>query len=148
MPDLSLLTNLVQASAATAAPIAQAYAEGNMTYAITLTRPGKPTFDRDTGQMTPVSADTIYTGKARVYEVQGGQTYQLGDEPQVFATTFVSIPVSAPRPQAEDIVTITASPDPVLVNRRYRVTGVNTGGFIPDVHRMSVIGAEPAPNAT
>lgn len=90
----------------------------------------------------------VYSGSARMYEVAGGQTYNLGDEPQFYANSYVSIPVSAPRPWANDDVKVVTAEDPTLVGRHFRVTGVDTGGLLPAVHRCAVVGAEPAQNAT
>lgn len=148
MTEPPLLSKLVRRSVKLAQPLARAYAEGNMTMEVEITRPAKSTFDRNTGRMTNPPDATVYTGVARMYEVVGGQAYNLGDEPQFYASSYVSIPVSAPRPWANDDVRIVTAEDPALVDRHYRITGVDTGGLLPAVHRCAVIGAEPAQNAT
>lgn len=139
---------MVRRSVKLAQPIVQAYAEGNMTVQVLITRPTPDIFDRDTGRTTKGVPATVYEGPARMYTVSGGASYNLGDEPQDFANSAVSVPLSAPRPRVEDDIEVTAHADATLVGRHYRVTGVDSGGLIPAVHRCTVVGSEPAPRAT
>lgn len=144
----SLLTSLVRRSVAIAAPMAQAYAEGNMDVGVKITRVTARVFNRDTGQMSDGAPITVYEGLGRMYTDSGGQTYNLGEEQQFYSSSYVSIPVSAPRPQINDDVQITSHRDPELVGRHYRITGVDAGGLMPAAHRCAITGAEPAPNVT
>lgn len=147
MPSPGLLGALVRKSVGLAQPMAQGYAEGNMLAQVAVTRPGVNTFDRTTGQLVNETDVQVYAGKARIYDVAGGQVFELGEEQQYYASSYVSIPLSAERPQVNDDVEITVHPDPSLTGRHYRVTAVDSGGLMPAVYRMTVIGAAPAPNA-
>lgn len=147
MPGLSVMSALIARSVKRAVPIAQLYAEGNMTCRVRIVRPAKNTFSRDTGKMTnPDDATVTDDCPARIYTVDGGQTFNLGDEPVYYANTYCSIPVARPRPWVNDEVIVLSAPDPDLVGRHFRITGMYTGGTLPAVHRAMLSGAEPAPN--
>lgn len=141
----SALSAMVRRSVRIAQPLAQAYAEGNMLSEVRITRDAADVFDRNTGRTTQGDPVVVYEGPARMYMVSGGTTYNLGDEPQEYATSYVSVPMTAQRPQVEDSCKILAHRDVSLVGRRYKVTGVDSGGLIPAVHRCAVIGSDPAP---
>jgi hypothetical protein len=144
---MSAITDLVRRSVVFAQPRAAAYAAGNMQALVLITRPARNTFDRSTGTLTNPSDASVYQGPAHIYEEQGGPIYSLGEEQQYFTTTYVSIPLDAPLVRANDDVKIVTHPDDTLVNRHYRVTGVDNGGLLAPVRRLNVVGAAPAPNA-
>lgn len=140
---MSLLSNLITKSTVAVRPLAQAYAEGNMIAMVKVTRPSVPVFDRETGGLAAMGSDaTRYEGKGRVYNVTGPVQYSMGDEPQYFSSTFVSIPITAPKPRVDDVVEILSHPDPNIVGREFRVQDVEAGGQIPVVHRMQVVGIQ------
>lgn len=140
---MSLLSGLIARSTVAVRPLAQAYAEGNMIAMVKVTRPTAPVFDRDTGGLAAMGADSVrYEGKARVYSVTGPVQYALGDEPTFYSSTFVSIPITAPIPRVDDVVEILSHPDPNIVGRSFRVQDVEAGGQIPVVHRMQVVGIQ------
>lgn len=142
------LTDVVRNSMNVAQPLAQAYAEGNMEIEIEITRPAMRGFDRDAAAMTARAAFTVYAGKAGMGEETGGQVFNLGDEPQYYASSYVVIPLDAGRPQVNDDVKIVTHRDPELVDRHYRITAVSSGGRLPASRKCSLVGAEPAPNVT
>ena len=141
----SALTAMVRRSVRIAQPLAEAYAKGNMLTTVRITRDTPDAFDRNAGRMTPGTPVLVYEGPARMYAVSGGTTYNLGDEPQEYGTSYVSVPIEASRPQVQDTIRVLDHTDASLVNRRYKVTGVDSGGLIPAVHLCAVIGAEPTP---
>lgn len=140
---MSILSGLVKRTTLLARPYAQAYAEGNMIATVRVTRPSTPVFDRTTGGLASMGAESvIHEGPGRVYNVTGPQQYALGDEPQYFSSTFVSIPITATKPRIDDVVEVLAHPDPNLVGRSFRVQDVEAGGQLPVVHRMQVTGIQ------
>lgn len=143
-----VIAGMVRRSVDFAQPLARAYVEGNMLVEVEITRPVPDVFSRDTGMSSQSDPSLVYQGPARMYGLDGTQTYSLGDEVQYFASSYVSIPLTANRPQPDDDIKIIDHPAASLIDRHYRVTGVNSGGLIPVCYRCQVTGAEPAPNAT
>lgn len=98
-----------------------------MTSTCTITRPGTPVTDPDTGEVTP-SATTVYTGKCRIRPAQmwGRTAYVAGVE--VSPDTFqVSVPFAVVGVRRGDLVTIVTSPDADCVGRTWYVR------FTPDM---------------
>lgn len=140
---MSILTGLIKRSTTMVRPLAQAYAEGNMIATVRVTRPSTPVFNRATGGLAAMGAETlIHEGPGRVYGVQGPVQYAIGEEQQFFSSTFVSIPIGATKPRVDDVVEVLAHPDPNIVGRSFRVQDVEAGGQIPVVHRMQVVGIQ------
>jgi hypothetical protein len=142
---VAALTALVRRSVNTAQPLARAYVEGNMTVEVEIRRPGKPTFDRDSGQWVSTPGDLVYNGRARMYGVQGGQTFNLGDEQQYYDNTQFSVPLGHPVWVNDDVEVITHD-DVALQGKHYRVTSTNRGGLIPTELTLAATGTELAPN--
>jgi hypothetical protein len=115
---MSALTALVNRSVAMAQPRAQDYAEGNMQAVVRITRPAPNDFDRSTGTWTNPTDINVYEGPARIYEMNGGLTYALGEEAQYFSQSYVSVPLSAPLIQVNDDVRVLIHPDSTLVAER------------------------------
>lgn len=140
---MSLLSNLISKATVSVRPFAQQYAEGNMLATVKITRPTAPVFDRATGGLAAMDAETTrYEGKARIYNVTGPVQYAIGEEQQYYSSTFVSIPLSAPQPRIDDVVEVLSHPDLTMVGREFRVQDVEAGGQIPVVHRMQVVGIQ------
>lgn len=138
------MEGLIKRSTDLAAARARVHAEANMIATVVIERPTEPVFDRSTGELGMAPDSVVYEGKARVYGVTGPATYALGDEPQYYSSTFVSIPLSAPKPRIDDVVKIISHPDPGLVGRLFRVQDVEAGGQMPVAHRMQVTGIQPS----
>ncbi len=139
---MSVMAALVRRTTALAQQRARAYAEANMTGRVRVTRPTAPVFDRETGELGMAPDTVVWDGIARIYGVQGPATYSLGDEPQYFSSTFVSIPLAAQDPRIDDVVEVLEHLDDVLVGRFFRVQDVEAGGHMPVVHRLQVVGIQ------
>lgn len=144
----SLAQRVARKSIAMATPIAQAYAEGNMIGEVLITRGGWKTFVRSTGSTEAPTRSKVFQGDARIYSLTGGQVYSLGDEPQYYSITRVSITEAAPEVKIDDDVLVLAHPDGGIVGRHYRVTDVEQGGEIPSERRLTVTTVAPSPNVT
>lgn len=108
-------------SARTIAARGRAAAESLMLDSCTIRRPGG--WERVDGHDVPKFV-TVYTGKAKVQantEVQAS-AQEVGGALITQTTRRVDIPVSAPEVQPGDLVDITASLDPQLVGKTFRVT--------------------------
>lgn len=139
------LAAMVRQSAKLAQPLAQGYAEGNMTFVVRVSRPGAPVFDRTSGRTRPGPPVVAYRGKAHVGALTGGQSYALGEEQAYFDSTTVSIPLGN-QVLVNDDVEILAGPESDLVGKHFRVIGLGRGGMIPAAISLSVQGTEPSPN--
>lgn len=103
----------------------RADAESLMLDTCTISRPGEPATDPDTGEVTP-GGSTVYTGRCKV------QTYEAQESnPEAGSATFtvqrytLHLPVAAYMPRLGDVATIgTAALDPNLVGRKYRVVAL------------------------
>jgi len=125
------------------------YARFNMRNTVRIVRPTAPVFDEQTGSLASASTEVIYEGLARIYTVQGPVTYMLGDEPQHYSSTFVSIPVTdelnepLPAPRVEDVVVVLDAPSDInLVGRTFQVQDVESGGQWIAVRRLQVVGIQ------
>jgi hypothetical protein len=92
-----------------------------------------------------VNPTTIYSGKARVYPVSGAAV-SIGDGMIDMRTTTISIPMSAPVPKRDDIVTITSDDlsDQDLDSRTFRITEVDGGGYIGAARRLTCTSFYPS----
>lgn len=126
---------------AKAQEVAQRFAEGNMISTVDVTRPADPVFDSTTGLLSEASSE-VYSGKARITPITGPIEQSTGDIPTFFQSCYVSVPLGAPVPRVDDVVTITAHLDPAAVGRAFRVTDVASGGEIPVVRRLACTGIE------
>ena len=141
---MSLFAGLVARTNAIAQPLAVAYAAANMTAKVKITRPGGWAFDPETGIEAPAAGVVIYDDIARVWPISGAAVQGMGDEPQYFDTTMISIPLNAAVARIDDVVEITVHKDPRAVGRVFRVTGHETGGQLPAVQRMTATGIAPS----
>ena len=98
-------------------------AEALMLDACTVTRPGDPVTDPDTGSVTPGST-LVYSGPCKVQ-----QTISQASNPSAGGHSFtvqdsrVDFPVTAGPLAVDDVVTMAASVlDPQMVGRVFRVT--------------------------
>jgi hypothetical protein len=121
---------------------ARRYVEANMTAKVKILRMDNPSWDADTGGVAATEQFTVYEGKARVYGVSGPMTMNLGEEPQYFSSTYVSVPYDAVLPRVDDVVLVTEHYDWTLVGRSFRVMDVEAGGQYPAVRRMQVTGVQ------
>lgn len=121
---------------------ARRYAEANMTATVEIVRMSEPYLDINTGNLTAMEQFTIYRGKARVYGVSGPVTMNMGEEPQYFSSTYVSIPLDATMPRVDDVIEVLTHHDWTVVGRTFRVMDVESGGQYPAVRRMQVTGVQ------
>lgn len=154
-----LIALAVSRSNAMAIKLAGPIVEGNMTSQLRISRtdPEAITWDPVAKKVVVPPGDVIWEpdpdagpddlpmGIGAVKTVSGPVTLALGDEPQYFSSTFITIPMRAPTPQVNDIVQVLTSPDPKLVDRFYRIVDVELGGQLPVLQRLQVVGIQPSP---
>jgi hypothetical protein len=98
-------------------------------------RPGTSddTFDPETGDLVPPSSDdsTVYDGKCLLTELQAGdQVVERGGRDQYRRRYQLSIPIDAPAVEPGDVVAVTKSADPQLLDRRLRVIQPSLGSVL------------------
>ena len=124
--------------------LAQAQVEANMIAHVKISRSTDLHFDRATGELVANTDDLVWDGVATINMVQGPVTYNLGDEPQFFSSTYVHIPMRAAVPRVDDIVEVVDDPDPALIGRLFRIQDVEAGGQIPTSRKLQVVGIQPS----
>lgn len=92
----------------------------------TVTRPGTPTTDPDTGVVTPTST-TIYNGKCRIRQaVVMDRPLESGQAQRYVQHSILSVPIGSPALLTDDVLTITASAlTAILVGRTWHVRGLS-----------------------
>ncbi|MFE4229132.1 DUF6093 family protein [Arthrobacter sp. NPDC056886] len=100
----------------------RAAAESLMIDACKVQRPGEPTTDPDTGEVTP-SETFVYSGPCKVQQtISQASSPTAGEHAFTVQDSRVDFPVSAGPLNVDDVVTITVSVlDPQLVGSEYRV---------------------------
>lgn len=105
-------------------------AESLMLDSCTITRPGEPVTDPDTGNVTnePV---TVYTGRCKVQSKDSATSNpEAGEATFTVVSRQVHIPANAADVKDGDVITITASRlNAFTVGKQYRVAGFTPDSF-------------------
>jgi hypothetical protein len=111
-----------------ALPVFRHEANSLMLDECTITRPGEPVTDPDTGDVTN-SAETVYAGKCKVQSKDSATSSpEAGEHTFTVVSRQVHIPANAADVRDGDVVTITTSRlNAFTVGKQYRVSG-----FTPD----------------
>lgn len=98
-------------------------AESLMLDQCTVTRPGDPVTDPETGEVTP-SSTPVYSGPCKVQQtISQGSNPSAGSHQFTIQDSRVDFPVSAGPLMVDDIVTVTSSAlDPQLVGTVFRIS--------------------------
>lgn len=122
------------------------YTESHMTSQITILRGALSLLNPATGIVGGLAgATTIYQGKARIHTVSGSGAPSDSGAPIDTRSTTISIPITAPIPNRDDVITVQATnvntdgtqADADLDTRVFRVLEVEGGSFFGDARRMS-----------
>lgn len=119
-----------------------------MTATVKILRGNLGALNQSTGQVGGlVNPTTIYSGKARIWNVEGAGVFETGDGPIDTRQTFVSIPYSArPVPKRDDLVEIIYD-DPAdsdLDTRYFRVLEVDGGALIAATRKLTCTSFYPS----
>jgi len=111
-------------------PFLRTQAESLMVDACTITRPGDPATDPETGDVTAGEV-TVYSGKCKLQSKDSSvATPDAAGAGFVVVSRQVHIPANAADVQNDDVVTITASRLNVFtVGKQYRVEGFEPDSF-------------------
>lgn len=111
-----------------ALPVFRSEAESLMLDTCTITRPGEPVTDPDTGDVTNTTTE-VYSGKCKVQSKDSSvASPEAGEATFTVVSRQVHIPANSADVQDGDVVTITASRlNLFTVGKQYRVHG-----FTPD----------------
>lgn len=127
--------------------IARRYAVKNMIDRVKVVRQTEPMLNTD-GTIDVEQGTLVYEGPGRVYSVAGPMAMGIGDEPTVFSTTYVSVPLewadAAVDVHIDDIVEVLEHSDPMTSGRFFAVMDVQQGGTLPIVRRLQVQGIQPS----
>lgn len=105
-------------------------AESLMLDACTITRPGTPVTDPNTGDVTNTPV-TVYTGRCKVQSKDSATSNpEAGEATFTVVSRQVHIPANAADVRDGDVVTITASRlNAFTVGKQYRVSGFTPDSF-------------------
>lgn len=111
-------------------PFLREQADSSMLDACTITRPGTPVTNPDTGDVTNTPT-TVYTGKCAVQSRDtDAANPEAGERTFTVVSRVVKIPANAADVQDGDVVTLTASRLNVFtVGKQYRVEGFTPDSF-------------------
>lgn len=101
-----------------------------MVDACTITRPGAPTLNRTTSQLTPGAPTTLYSGPCRLKPQRVPRNEQASERLTVVARYELALPFNSLAQddlQVGDTVTMTQSGDPRLVGQQFAVMAVDFG---------------------
>lgn len=123
---------------AAALPELRAHAESRMTETATVGVYVEGT-DVITGDPTRVLQTQRYAGKGRLRWASRDVSAHVGPgQPMSVQEPYWSVPYGTPRLQVDDEVVVTASAaDPLLVGRRFRITGAPVAGQVT-AHRYPI----------
>lgn len=96
----------------------------------TISRPGTPTLNRATSQLTPGAATTLYSGPCRLKAQRIPRPEEAGERLTVVARYELALPfasLASDSLRVGDTVTITASGDTRLVGQLFAVMAVDFG---------------------
>ncbi|MFI2563012.1 DUF6093 family protein [Paenarthrobacter sp. NPDC018779] len=95
----------------------------------TITRPGEPTTDPDTGEVTNGSA-AVYSGKCKVQSKDSSTSSpEAGGHSFTVVSRQVHIPAGSADVRDDDVIIVTAAQLSQLVGRVYRVDGFTPDSF-------------------
>lgn len=80
--------------------------------------------DENTGEYGEPTYTVVYEGVCRVSTTRGGTPISVGHEVVMWQSTDIYVPYDAPMPRVDDIVVLTAAPDPSLVGQSFVVLDV------------------------
>lgn len=106
-------------------------AEAQMLDTCTITRPGTPVTDPNTGDVTNTPT-TVYTGKCKVQSsnTMAANATEAGERVFTVVSRQVHIPANSADVQDGDVVTLTASRlNSFTVGKQYRVEGFTPDSF-------------------
>ena len=111
-------------------PELRSSAESLMVDTVTVTRPGADTFNPATGLLTAAAGTTIYEGPGRLRLPTAQESDVMFGEEQLTRYRFVAcLPHDTTGVQIGDVLTITKSGDPDVVQRSYTITAVHLSTF-------------------
>lgn len=102
-------------------------AEQFMSDRCTINRPSTIEFDKEELEESDTAGDLVYSGKCQVRPLSPDTLVEVGEGPLTLNDLIVRVPVIVTGVGLHDVVTITASDDPHMVDRELYVVGV-TGG--------------------
>lgn len=113
-----------------ALPVFRAEAESLMLDTCTITRPGTPVTNQDTGDVTNTPT-TVYEGKCKVQSKDSATSNpEAGEATFTVVSRQVHIPANSADVQDGDVVTITASRlNAFTVGKQYRIAGFTPDSF-------------------
>jgi hypothetical protein len=136
--------------------IVRSYTRFNQNATVRIMRMTDPVLGFDDESLNAVPSGVVYVGPGRVYTVSGPVQFMLGEEPQYFSSTYVSVPdthvtpaadggydVGDPvLPRVDDVIEVVAHHDVRTQGTKLRVTDVQSAGQFHPFVVMTAVGAQ------
>jgi hypothetical protein len=146
--------------------VVRSYTRFNQNATVRILRMDEPQLGTD-AELDAVARGVVYTGRGRVYTVSGPVQFMLGEEPQYYSSTYVSVPDTHEQnaadytyrigdpvlPRVDDIVEVLAHHDARTQGKKLRVTDVQSAGQFRPFVVMNTVGVQfskrwPHPSAS
>ena len=120
----------------------RSYAEAQFNCQVRIFKNTTPALNTTTGLYEATEGVDVYSGVARIWNVEGAGIITVGEADLATQSTFCSIPWDAtPVPDVDQTVVVTACPgDSDLVGRSFRIMSVDGGGLMRATRRMQITG--------
>lgn len=137
--------------------IVRSYTRFNQNATVRILRMTTPLEDPAGETLDASAGGVVYSGRGRVYTVSGPVQFMLGEEPQYFSSTYVSVPDTHEAdavdgvgyltgdpvlPRIDDIVDVVAHHDARTVGKKFRVTDVQSAGQFRPFVVMNTVGVQ------
>lgn len=110
----------------------------------TVNAPGVVAYDPDLGYDTAAAGGEVYSGKCRIRPSGGSRVVMAGDAPVTLRLFDLTLPWDATALLVDQLVTVTDSNDPYMVDRVFRVVDVLGGS--DTAYRRAVVEDTLAPD--
>ncbi len=110
----------------------------DMTFTVQVERVTRATYDEDTLVGSPGTRTELYTGPARIWEVQGGNTVVIGEADVDIPSTQISFPHDTELFRKDDeVIVIASTHDPAMVGKRYQLQSSAKAGELRPTRRYT-----------
>jgi hypothetical protein len=117
----------------------RARSEAHMTCTVTIYASSGISFNETTGTVTSSYSEELYSGKARIYSIEGSGQLIVGDNVIATKTTYCSIPYDSAYIPVDSVVVISDMPiDLENETTVWRVLSTDGGGLMRAVRRMQI----------
>jgi hypothetical protein len=118
----------------------RSHSEAHMNCVVSVYGVAEQIFDEQTGLVRSKLGDVLYSGKGRIYSIDGGGSLNIGEAVIATKSTYCSIPWDSPYIAVDSIVIINEMPgDTFNSDTTWRVLAVDGGGLMRATRRLQLV---------